>query len=400
MWIQRDLLKNFNIESLLEAVFIKGPRQTGKSSLLNRLEPTSNTFLSMDDLHIQQRAQQDPGLLLENSPLPVLIDEVQLAPEIFYEIKRMIDESRRYRQRGMKSISCASFRLTGSNQFLIDSKVKETLAGRVSIFYLLGLSVKELYQFNSDIMLTDVIFKGGFPELWVRKEVNPIFYINDYISTYIEKDIAVSYGVEKRLEFLNVLKLLAARVGELLNYESLSNDSGVSGPTVKSWLSLLETNQIISIVNPYFTNLNKRLIKMPKVYFLDLGLCTRLQSHQESSSILLTPQAGHLFESLVYSEIIKTKFNFLLLYDVFFWRTKDQEEIDFVIEGKDYFILIEVKLSQSNIKTFDIPLALKKIKSKITKYIVVASGEGYTIDSETRCVPIKKLASRLLEDIK
>jgi len=136
----------------------------------------------------------------------------------------------------------ASYRLTGSNQSLIDSNVQETLAGRVHTFYLLGLSVKELRRFSPEAPLAEIIFRGGFPEPWIRKELNPITYLNDYISTFIEKDLAASSGIEKRREFLNVLRLCAARVSELLNYDSLANDSGVSGPTVKPWVSLLEAN--------------------------------------------------------------------------------------------------------------------------------------------------------------
>lgn len=272
------------------------------------MTPLAQTSLYLEDLSVRQKAQTDPAFLLEHSKLPVLIDEAHLAPPLFFAIKKLIDSSRRKRFNDGVSLSPANFRLTGSNQLLVESTVKETLAGRVNIFYLLGLSVAELKNFDPDIDLKEIIFRGGFPELWVRRELSPIAFLNDYISTFIEKDLATSAGVEKRREFLNVLRLCAARVGELLNYDSLSNDSGVSGPTVKSWISILESNQIIKILNPFFTNLNKRLIKMPKVYFLDVGICARLQSHQEANTILMSPHAGHLFESLILSEIIKTKF--------------------------------------------------------------------------------------------
>ncbi len=395
MWIKRDFLDNLDHSRLLEAIFIRGPRQIGKSSILAQLVPPAKSFLYMDDLNIQQQAQNDPIFLLEHSAVPVLIDEAHLAPPLFFEIKKRIDASRRERLIGHRGLEPASYRLTGSNQFLIDSTVKETLAGRVNIFYLLGLSIAELKKFDQQVELNEILFRGGFPELWVRKELSPIAYLNDYISTFIEKDLAVTSGIEKRREFLNILRLCAARVGELLNYESLSNDSGVSGPTVKSWISLLEANQILGILNPYFTNLNKRLIKMPKVYFLDVGICSRLQSHQEMSSILMSPHAGHLFECLVYGEIIKTKQNFSLEYDVFFWRTKDQEEIDFVIESPDSFTLIEVKLGSSVSKSFKTPGTLKKIKSTIRKCIVTAAGVAHRIDSETDCVPVWDLSNYL-----
>lgn len=397
MWIQRDFFRHLTSVSLLEAIFIRGPKQIGKSSILDRLTPEARSFLYLDDINTQQQAQSDPTFLLEHSKAPVLIDEAHLAPPLFFEIKKRIDASRRERLRGGKGLDPGSYRLTGSNQVMIDSNVKETLAGRVSIFYLLGLSVSELKSFDSEVALSEIIFRGGFPELWVRRELSPISYLNDYISTFIEKDLALTSGVEKRREFLNVLRLCAARVGELLNYDSLSKESGVSGPTVKNWLSLLEANQIIGILNPYFTNLNKRLIKMPKIYFLDSGICARLQSHQEVSSLLTSPHAGHLFESLVYSEIIKTKLNFSREYNIFFWRTKDQEEIDFLIEEIDSITLIEVKLGSGSAKSFKTPETLKKIKPKIRKCIVTAAGVAHRIDAETDCIPIWGLQDYLIE---
>lgn len=397
MWINRDILNNFDLNSCLESIFVRGPRQTGKSSILFRLQPEAKTLLYFDDLGIRQSANEDPKFLIENATLPVLIDEAHLAPPIFYELKRRIDKSRRERLLTNSSLQPGSYRLTGSNQRLIDLVVKETLAGRVSVFYLLGLSYNELYLWNPSLKLAEVFFRGGFPELWIRSDLNPVFYLNDYISTFIEKDLALTAGIEKRREFLNVLRLSAARVGELLNYESLARDSGISGNAVKEWLSLLESNQIISILHPYHNNLNKRLIKMPKIYFLDVGLCVRLQSHQELQTLLLTPQAGHLFETLVYSEIIKTKQNFFLEYEVYFWRTKEKEEIDFVILEKNRLTLIEVKLDSGAKDVFKTPSTLLKEDKLIRKCYVVSSGERTKFNHEIEVIPIKDLAAFLTE---
>jgi len=397
MWIERDILNNFDLMSCMECLFFRGPRQTGKSSILTRLQPRSQSLLFLDDLALKQRATEDPQFLIENSKFPILIDEAHLAPPLFFEIKRRIDQSRRERLLNKPSLPPGSFRLTGSNQTLIDEVVKETLAGRVSIFYLLGLSYSELFQFDSSITLSEIFFRGGFPELWIRKEINPIFYLNDYISTFIEKDLAISAGIEKRREFLNTLKLAAARVGELLNYESISRDSGVSGNAVKEWFSLLEANQIIAIVNPYFSNLNKRLIKMPKIYFLDVGLCVRLQAHQEPQTILHTPLAGHLFETLVYSEIIKTKQNFFLDYEVYFWRTKEKEEIDFIVLERNRMTLMEVKLASGATQSFPTPPTLLKENKFIRKCYVVANGERKKLDQEIEIIPLKDLSNYLRE---
>lgn len=397
MWIKRDFLENFNYKNCLEAIYLRGPRQIGKSSLLLRLIPDKASLINMDDLGVRQKAQKDPLFLLQQSTFPILIDEAHLAPEIFYAVKNIIDEKRRLRLEKNIPTVPASFRLTGSNQQQIEENLQETLAGRISIFYLHGLSCNELYQHKSDIILPEIFFRGGFPELWVREELSPIQYLNDYISTYIEKDLARSAGIEKRNEFLLVLKLLAARVGEIMNYESLGNEAGIKGKTVKEWISLLEQNKIIYVLHPYFSNLNKRLIKSPKIYFLDTGLCTRLQSHQDQKSIIFSQQAGHLFENLVISETIKTRDNFLQDWNVHFWRTKEKEEIDLVIEEPDRINLIEIKMASSASKSFLVPKEFLDMKKKIRKCVVVGSGMRGKVDKDTDQIPLSEYCKYLLE---
>jgi predicted AAA+ superfamily ATPase len=396
MWIQRDFLQNFTLETCLEAIFLKGPRQIGKTSLLERLKPELKSTLYLDDLSIREKATKDPEFVLSTIDFPVLIDEAHLAPPLFYSIKKRIDESRRNRLEDKKSLEPASIRLTGSNLIDINTSVQETLAGRVNIFYLHGLSWNEIHHFSPETKIDEYFFKGGFPELWIRNELNVIEYINDYISNFIEKDLARSIGIEKRLEFTSILKLCAARVGELLNYESLGNDAGVKGKTVKNWLSLLEENKIIYILRPYASNLNERLIKMPKIYYMDTGICCRLQNHQSKETILHTPQAGHLFENLVVSEIIKTKDHFRLDLNIFFWRTKDKEEIDLILENQFKFLLIEVKLGSKTNAQIRIPKALQNTKKEIKTIVVTASGIRHYSSREMENIPINDLVPFLL----
>lgn len=221
--------------------------------------------------------------------------------------------------------------------------------------------------------------------------------MNDYISTFIEKDIARTSGVEKLSSFISALRLLAARAGELLNLESIGNEAGVSGNAIKDWVSLLERNGLIYILRPYHSNLNKRLIKMPKAYFIDTGLCVRLQSHQEQSSILSTPQSGHLFENLVIAEVIKTKDHFLKDWQLHFWRTKEKEEIDLIIESKTTILLIEIKLGSVPSQNFPIPEALRVSGKKILRAFVLATGQRQTLRDQVDVIPLKDLCDYLLE---
>ena len=398
MWINRDFLKNLDPAKCLESVLIRGPRQIGKTSILLKMQPLIKSNLFLDDVNDRNRASQDPEFIISQLELPTLVDEIQRAPEILFSIKKQIDRQRRVRQETGQQTMPAAFRLTGSNQTEIDQSLKESLAGRVSIFRIHGLSLNELLEFDPAISLRQILFRGGFPELWIRPELNPVFYLNDYISTFIEKDIARTAGVEKLAEFSRALGLLAARVGELLNFESVAKDAGVSGKAVKEWVSLLERNGILYILKPYFTNLNKRIIKMPKAYFIDSGICVRLQAHQEMSSILSTPQAGHLFENLVVAEVIKIKDHFMKDLNLFFWRTKEKEEIDLIVESDHEIVLLDAKLGTAIHADFPIPPALLAKKKAIRRAFVTAAGERKKYQDGIDIVPISDLTKYILNE--
>jgi predicted AAA+ superfamily ATPase len=225
---------------------------------------------------------------------------------------------------------------------------------------------------------------------------------NDYISTFIERIVAKSAGVEKVSEFLTVLRLIAARFGELLSYESLGRDAGVTGKTIKVWISLLEKNKVLFVLQPFYSNLNKRFIKASKLYFLDPGICTRLQAHQELESILNTPQVGHLFENLVVSEVVKTKDHIQKDWNLFFWRTKEGEEVDLIIEIPKKIVLIELKLGSHNGRILQTPKTLVRVLKRgqsFQKILVVATGPRFKIASDCDVVPYQKLCEYLLENL-
>lgn len=375
---------------------MRGPRQIGKTSALLQLKPPSQSAFYLDDPNIRARAQSDPEFLLSQAALPTLLDEAHLAPELFYSIKKHIDQSRRVRLESDTPILPAAFRLTGSNQTQVDEIFQETLAGRVSIHYLHGLSLHELLSHDPTHSLSELLFRGGFPELWVRRELNPIQYFNDYISTFIEKDIARTAGIEKIHEFIQLTRLLAGRVGELLNYESLGNDAGITGKTANDWVSLLAKNRIVHLLQPFHSNLNKRLIKMKKPYFLDTGLCVRLQSHQEMGTLLTSAQAGHLFENLIVAEAIKTKDHFLKDWDLFFWRTKEKVEIDLIIDDHKRLTLVEIKLGSAPHRPILIPPTLAQARPQIRTCYVTASGDAARLSADCEVVPYSQFCGYLL----
>lgn len=397
MWIKRDFLTNWQVSSSLEAVLLRGPRQVGKSAMLLKMEPVLHSKIFLDDPNERGAAIKDPEFVLSQLKLPTLIDEIQRAPELLFSIKKRIDQQRRQRLETNKPTMPASFRLTGSNQTEVDKALQETLAGRISIFFIHGLSVHEIWQHDSQAELNQILFRGGFPELWVRPELDVISFLNDYFSTFIEKDIARIAGIEKLSAFSTTLRLLAARVGDLLNFESIGRDAGVVGKSIKEWVSLLEHNGILYILKPYHTNINKRLIKTPKAYFIDSGLCARLQGHQEKETLLSTPQAGHLFKNLVVAEAIKTKDHFNKNWELYFWRTKEKEEIDLIVESDKCISLFEIKLASFGVGEIPLPEALVVKNKKIRRAFVTAVGQRGSQANGIDTVPLKDFCDYLLE---
>ncbi len=397
MWIERDFLNSWGPDKGLEALLLRGPRQIGKTSMLLKMKPGPRSKIFLDDPNEQSRASADPEFVLSQLECPTLIDEIQRAPELLFSIKKSIDQQRRNRLETGAATMAAAFRMTGSNQTEIDRALKETLAGRLNIFQVHGLSVHELWKFDSKIDLKMILFRGGFPELWVRPELDPVSFINDYFSTFVEKDIARTAGVEKLSAFSTTLRLLAARMGELLNFESIAKDAGVTGKSVKEWVSLLERNGILYILKPYYSNLNKRLIKMPKPYFMDIGLGVRMQSHQEKDTILSAPQAGHLFENLVIAEAVKTRDHFHKTWDFHFWRTKEKEEIDLIVESDKVMTLLQIKLGSAKGGEIPVPLALAATNKRIRRAFVTAVGDRAVYSNGIDIVPLRDFCDYLLE---
>jgi uncharacterized protein len=398
MWIERDLASLLKKNQGVYAHILLGPRQCGKSTLLTVLGKDQFREINFDNFQMRNLAQKDPALFLAQYPPPLLIDEIQYAPNLFPEIKRVIDHLKRQRVLNEQEEEIeVLFYLTGSNQILLDAQVKETLVGRASYYYLNTLSVHEIIGAFPKINLFTILFRGGWPELYTNTALDPIHYLNDYIRNYIEKDIMESAGIIKKKEFYTVLGMLAARTGGILNHSSLAKDSGVKSVTINEWVSVLERTALVYLLFPYETNLNKRLTKSPKLYFLDTGLASRLQGWMDMYPLLASPQAGLLFETLVLSEIVKCILNFGKNWKLFLWRTKDGEEIDFIIEnGQGEILALDAKLSIHGADPLFIPPALSAAFPNLQQMIlVICQGEKLWLSRECLQVPVTHLTDFL-----
>lgn len=395
MYIPRDMTSRLS-SSPAPVQIVIGPRQTGKSTLLSHLSGPAFREVTFDDLQLRTLANRDPALFLEQFKSPVLLDEVQYVPNLFPEIKRRVDSLKKQRLEQDRPLSVL-FRMTGSNQLLMDKNIKESLAGRASYFFLNTLSVHEIRNVFPNAGLADVIFRGGWPELYSVQGLPVIPYLNDYIRSYIEKDVVLSAGVQKQEAFNIVLGLLAARTGMLMDYADVARDSGIRGVTVKEWVSVLERTAFVHCLKPYANNLNKRLTKTPKLYFIDTGLAVRLQGWQEQFPLLTSPQAGHLFETLVFSEILKFVRNYGKDWELFLWRTKEGEEIDFLIFTSTGEVLaLDAKMSLQTTQPVRIPPQFKKLFPEVKQIVLVTfGGPKIQLSHECLAVPVSELHDML-----
>ena len=316
---------------------VTGPRQTGKSTLIKHCFP-HHQYVTLDNPLIRKTCKEDPALFLENYPPPTIIDEIQYAPELLPYIKIAVDEDRS---------KTGQFLLTGSQIFPLMKGLSESLAGRVAIFELQGFSLEEYNEKEQDIVsLFSRIFLGSFPDPLVHNVNRNIFY-SSYLQTYPERDIRQVENVQDLSIFHNLLELLAARTGSLLNQSSLSKELGISQTTVNRWISLLESSRIIYLLRPYTKNINKRVIKSPKIYFFDTGLISFLLKYPDSKTLSMGPLNGSIFKNFVISELLKKRMNRNILSELYFYRDSNGNEIDLVIDQGFKKILCEIKISKA-----------------------------------------------------
>jgi len=361
------------LSTMFPVIMVTGPRQVGKSTLLEACaqdQGIQRSYVTLDDYNARDLAVNDPALFLQQWPAPVIIDEIQYAPGLLSAIKVEVD---RHKQPGM-------YWLTGSQKFALMKGVTESLAGRVGLLDLLGLSQAELtgrantrapflpsapHEPNARATLVattptahhpiepnrsstleavyDRIWLGGYPGLNRLGPSARDTFFRSYVQTYIERDVQDVLRVTDHITFSRFLSMVAANTGQLLNHASLARDIGVDNKTIKNWLSILETSGLIYLLQPYFSNLNKRVVKAPKLYFLDTGLAAYLTRWPDAASLQAGSLSGAILETWVVSEIIKSYWHKGKEAPLFYYRDSDMREIDLLIESGDTLYPVEIK---------------------------------------------------------
>jgi uncharacterized protein len=318
-------------------VGILGPRQSGKTTIARELFKEYK-YLTLEDLDLRAAAKEDPRTFLQanRNDHGIIIDEFQYVPELLSYIQTIVDQDQKP----------GYFILTGSQNFLMNEAITQSLAGRISIHTLLPLSIAELKESGHlPAEIEQMLYQGCYPAIYSKQIPADKLYKN-YLRTYIERDIRQLTSVGDLTTFQTFLKLCAARVGQLVNLTALSNDANISDTTVKRWLSILEASYIIVLLRPYHTNLGKRVVKTPKLYFYDPGLvCALLQIKRED--IALHPHKGNIFESFIVSDILKHYYNLGIDPRVWFWRDKMENEVDCIIEESQNLIPLEIKAGRT-----------------------------------------------------
>lgn len=313
-----------------KAIAIIGPRQSGKTTLSKFVFPHL-PYINLENPDSRRYALDDPRGFLDNYKNGAIFDEIQRTPDLFSYLQEILDNTQLKGQ----------FILTGSNNFLLQENITQSLAGRIAYVNLLPFSLNELKQ-QSKIELNELIYKGFYPPIYDQK-IEPGKWYPNYIQTYIERDVRQIKNINDLETFNRFLKLCAGRVGQLLNKNNLAIETGIDNKTVDAWLSILESSFIIYRLTPHYKNYNKRLVKMPKIYFYDTGLLCNLLEINKSSQLESHYFKGNIFENLIISEFKKNKFNLSLSESLYFWRDNIGHEIDLLIEESLNLLPIEIK---------------------------------------------------------
>jgi predicted AAA+ superfamily ATPase len=374
-------LENFfqKAASQFPVMLVTGARQVGKTTLLLHLCTEERAYVSLDDPLVLSLAREDPALFMQRFPPPVLIDEIQYAPGLLPYIKMEVDKRR---HPGM-------FWLTGSQQFHMMKGVSESLAGRVGIVNLLGMSRQECLgqarasrpflptpeelgarlKASPPLLLRELyktIWRGSFPAIALAQEMDRNLFYSSYIQTYLQRDIRDLARVGDEMAFLRFLRAAAARSGNLLNMAELAKDADVAPNTAKNWLSILQTSGIVYLLQPYSTNITKRLVKTPKLYFLDTGLCAWLTEWSSPETLEAGAASGNILETWIVAELLKSWLHNGRQAPFYFYRDRDQKEIDLLIIQDGRIYPLEFKKSASpaknTVKNFQ---ALEKLNMPI-----------------------------------
>lgn len=344
MYIARQMATSLQeMRSKFPILLVTGPRQAGKTTLLRSVFPEFG-YVNLELGPNREFAREDPLGFLRQYPAPLIIDEAQRVPELFSYLQVMVDENR----------DMGQYLLSGSQNFLLLDQTAQSLAGRVGIFKLLPLSLAELKGHQPSLLpanLEQALFSGGYPALFER-QLDPAQYFPAYVETYLERDVRQVTQVQDLTTFQGFLRLCAGRVGQPLNYQSLAVEAGISAPTVKKWLSVLEASYIAFRLAPYFENVSKRVVKSPKLYFYDTGLLCQLLDLNEAAQIEQYYNKGSLLENYVVVELMKNRYHQFRPASLYFWRDSNQREVDIVLREGGETHLFEVKYAHTPKSSF------------------------------------------------
>lgn len=401
MYIKRNCEKTVEYMSKrFPVVLVTGPRQVGKTTMLMKIADKKRNYVTLDDPNARNMAINEPGLFLQRYEPPVIIDEIQYAPNLMQYIKLYVDEKG----------NMGDIWMTGSQMFHLMKNVSESLAGRVGILRMQGFSGAELDGYDNEAFLMEPgkliekvkertpkslkevynrIYMGQMPGVYSR-DISPDIFYGAYVNTYIQRDIKELTQVADEMLFLQFLTACAARTSQMLNLADISRDIGVSAPTAKQWLSILVTSGIVVLLEPYYNNRMKRTIKSSNLYFMDTGLCAYLTKWNNPESLETGSMSGAFFETYVVSEVIKSYQNLGLQAPISYYRDKDKREIDLIIEQNNVLYPIEIKKSatpkKEAVKHFRI---LDKSGINVgTGAVICMAGDLVPLDKDNWLVPV------------
>jgi predicted AAA+ superfamily ATPase len=363
-------------ESLIEyaksfrSVLIVGPRQSGKTTLSKHCFP-DKPYVSLENMDERALAIEDPRAFLNRFPKGAILDEVQRVPILLNYLQEILDNTDKD----------GLFILTGSNNILLQESISQSLAGRIGVLDLLPLSFREIYTLVKNNLLAPLITKGFYPEVY-DKNRKPELWYPSYIRTYIERDVRQIKQIDNSLLFQKFVKLCAGRIGQQINIVSLSNECGIDARTVQSWLSVLESSYIIYLLQPFYENYNKRLVKSPKLYFYDVGLACSLLNIKTSTEFSLSHFKGALVENFVITECVKNNFNKKSGLQFYYWRDNNGVEIDLIQQVGTEILPIEIKSAQTYSKNFSNNLKKFMSYSGTSKGLILYDGIQEFIDSD------------------
>ena len=345
-------------------VTIVGPRQSGKTTLARAVFP-KHAYASLEDPDVRRHAVEDPRGFFESYPAPLIIDEVQRVPDLLSYLQGVIDKTKKNGQ----------YILTGSHQPRLKAEVSQSLAGRTALLKLLPPSFAELKKAGFRQTREEWVWRGFMPRIY-DQDMNARLLYKSYFETYVQRDVRQLINIKDQSKFELFVRLLAGRVGQVANLQSLSGEIGVSAVTLNSWLSILESSYIVFRLPPYYRNLGKRLVKSPKIYFSEVGLAAYLLGIQDQSQVAQHPLLGNLFENMVVADRLKTKLNAGLEPNLYYYRDSRQLEVDLVEEDGMDLHAFEIKSSLTANECFtDNLVALRKMSSNVKSCAVIYAGK-------------------------